>query len=329
MPVKPYHMLTRSGRFRRMRPIILKALDQYDLDVDKISALQDFTNMIFKIETTSGRKYTARICTPDWRTSTDLYSEVDWLLALKDEPDIHAPVPLLTKDGQYFVSVPVADDFHLRVVVLSWLPGTLLLHRLTKKNLFKMGELFARLHIQSSGLVPSSGFTSRQMSRVLARDEVDALLDLKIQKSLTHSQIELLNSIKSSVQKCYSKRYNGSEKPRVIHHDLHHENILVYKGILQPFDFEDTVWGYPVQDLAMALLDLLDEVGPEKYRVLSNSFKEGYQSHLPWPEQYPGELRTFQLGRRLWVANSTARFDPDELPDLITPQWFDTIPLVK
>ena len=79
----------------------------------------------------------------------------------------------------------------------------------------------------------------------------------------------------------------------------------------------------------MALLDLLDEVGPEKYLVLANRLKDGYESLLPWPEQYPGEMRTFQLGRRLWVTNSTARFDPDELPDLITPQWFDTIPLVK
>ena len=38
---------------------------------------------------------------------------------------------------------------------------------------------------------------------------------------------------------------------RVIHCDLWHENVKLHRGRLRPFDFEDTVWGYRLHDLAM------------------------------------------------------------------------------
>jgi Ser/Thr protein kinase RdoA (MazF antagonist) len=94
---------------------------------------------------------------------------------------------------------------------------------------------------------------------------------------------------------------------RVIHCDLWHENVKLDGGRLRPFDFEDTVWGYRLHDLAMGLLDLLETVGPERYPDLLAACRSGYERLLAWPE---GDLEVLQIGRLLWQANWVARFQP-------------------
>ncbi|TFH05003.1 MAG: hypothetical protein E4H09_02725, partial [Spirochaetales bacterium] len=92
---------------------------------------------------------------------------------------------------------------------------------------------------------------------------------------------------------------------RVIHCDLWHDNIKLHRGRLLPFDFEDTVWGFRIHDIAMAMLDLLEDTGTHRYRELLPEFRRGYESILPWPD---GEMEIFQVGRLLWKVNWFARF---------------------
>ena len=116
----------------------------------------------------------------------------------------------------------------------------------------------------------------------------------------------------------YARLYADPAGLRVIHHDLHHENIKIYRRRLHPLDFEDTAWGYPVQDIAMALQDLWLEVGAGAYEPLLAAFRRGYESlSSPWPEQYPGQIDTFRAGRMLWVANYVARFERPHLAGFI------------
>ena len=43
---------------------------------------------------------------------------------------------------------------------------------------------------------------------------------------------------------------------RVVHADLHHENVKIDPGRLRPLDFYEVVWAYPVQDVSLTLYDL-------------------------------------------------------------------------
>lgn len=96
----------------------------------------------------------------------------------------------------------------------------------------------------------------------------------------------------------------------MIHCDLWHGNIRMHRGELYPFDFEDTVLGFRLHDIAMAMLDLLDEVGRERYPVLLAAFRDGYDELLPWPE---GSMEALQAGRILWIINWVARFSAADL----------------
>jgi Ser/Thr protein kinase RdoA (MazF antagonist) len=314
---KPFEQLTQRGRTRRLRQLALNALQQYDLDVAQLSLLGMFTNALFRVRTTDGQSYVIRLCTPGWRSETDIRSEMMWLNALASETEIGAPRPIPSRSGEFLIeaSVPGAAT---RCALMTWIPGRRLGKHLTPANLEKMGQLFARLHDFSDRYVPPPGFTTRKMDRVLAREEPDALWgDASAWDGIDPAVRSTIEQVKQRVDEAYRQLY-ASPGLRVIHHDLWHDNIHLHRGRLYPLDFEDTVWGYPVQDIAMALQDLMQDVPSEAFEPLQAAFRRGYESLLPWPEAYPGQIDTFRAGRMLWVANFVARHQRQHLAEHFT-----------
>lgn len=66
--MKPYEALTYHGAARRLRPLALRALPHFDLQVTQIRLAYYFTNCIFRLRTPSGWTHLIRICEPGWRT---------------------------------------------------------------------------------------------------------------------------------------------------------------------------------------------------------------------------------------------------------------------
>jgi Ser/Thr protein kinase RdoA (MazF antagonist) len=266
-----------------------------------------FTNTLYRARTVDGRSCVVRVCTPGWRTETDLRSEAMWLEALSRESDIGAPVPLAARDGSYLVTARaegVPESRHC--LVMSWLPGVLLGKRLTEANLHKMGALFARLHEHGARFRPPAGFTERRMDGVYARGEEEVLWHCE--DGFAPETRTIMERAWSRVEEAFARLYADPKGLRVIHHDLWHDNIKVHRGRLHPFDFEDTAWGYPVQDIAMALEDLMMDVEADAFEPLQAAFRQGYESLSIWPERYEGEVDTFRVGRLFWVANYVARY---------------------
>jgi Ser/Thr protein kinase RdoA (MazF antagonist) len=283
------------------------------------------TNTLYRVRATGSTgaeaAYVLRVCTPGWRTLTDLQSEAMWLEALAQHPavgsgvgqdaDIGAPVPVAARGGEFLVEASadgVPGPRHC--LLMSWLPGPLLASSLTPANLLKMGTLFSRLHAHGAQFVPPEGFTERRMDREYARGEQDVLFQCS--EGFTPRTREVLDRAWREVSRAFKRLY-AEPGLQVIHNDLHHENIKLYRGRLLPFDFEDTVWGYPVQDIAMALQDLMMDVPTEAYDPLLAAFRQGYEAQSLWPERYAGQIDTFRVGRMFWVANYVARYQRKHL----------------
>ncbi len=314
--MKPFDQLAYRGQAKRLKKLAIKALDQFDFELSQIQLIGLFTNAIFRLRTTSGQNYILRVCRPNWRTESDLISEIMWLQALNRDTDIYVPEPVPTKDGSFFVEslvdgVPEAR----RCVVMGWMPGSLLATRLNEENIFKMGLLFARLHKHGADFVPPKGFTKRRMDSIYARDEPNVLFSEATKDAFTPETKDILCQTAKQVKEAFIQLYNDPLGIQVIHNDLHHENIKLYRGHLFPIDFEDTILGYPVQDIAMALQDLMVDVSPEEYEAYQSAFQEGYERIKSWPEGYEGQIDTFRVGRMLWVANYVARYQSNYLPD--------------
>lgn len=313
---KPFQDLSPEGQARRARELAFRALEQYDLRVTGLEWIGVFTNMLFRVRTARHACYLLRVCRPGWRSDSDLYSEAAWLKFLAGEPEIGAPLPVLSRSGEVMV---VAEDPGVdgprRCVLMSWIPGTLLAKHLDEPNLEKMGALFARLHTSSLRFVPPPGFTTRRMASIYSRAEADVLFSEENRAAFSPDTLAVFQQVNARVQAAFRQVYADPGGLRVIHNDLHPGNINLYRGRLHPLDFEDSLWGYPVQDIAMALHDLWLEVGRDDYECYLSAFRRGYASLAPWPETSPDQIDLFRAGRMLWVSNYVARYERVYLPE--------------
>jgi Ser/Thr protein kinase RdoA (MazF antagonist) len=301
--MKDYGQLSRLGKLRRLRSLAENVLAQYDLNVCGLALIGTDTNLIYRVETADSERFALRVAQPGWRTLTDLESEAMWLAALARDTDICVPVVQLGREGAAVVTTtaPGIPQPHY-ATLMRWLPGGLLGKQLTETNLYKMGGLFAKMHQHGASWQPPQGFTTRKFDCFLSRGEPGMLFAEEQLSAYTSHSLSLFQEIRARVEAEYA-RLDPADL-RVIHCDLWHDNIKIYRGQLCPFDFEDTVWGYRLHDMAMALLDLMEVTAAGEYARLLTAFKQGYTAHLDWPA---GDMTVLQLGRLLWLNNYLAR----------------------
>jgi len=309
---KEYSTLTRTGKLRRIGRLATATMKEYEFRVQSMRLYSFATNLLFQVQSDSGQRFMLRMAVPGWRTYEDLCAEAAWLEALHADTDIGAPLVLRSTKGELVLPVSAPGiPATWNASLMTWVNGRLLAHHLNPPNLERMGKLFARLHEHGKSWTPPPGFTNRRFEAFLSRGEPDVLFgDGNIQR-LTNEDQQAFRHAKDWVEKEYASLPQSDL--RVIHCDLWHENIKLDHGKLRPFDFEDTIWGYRLHDIAMGMLDLLETVGEERYKELLASFRKGYKALLEWPE---GNMEVLQIGRLLWKANYVARFEPEYLASM-------------
>ncbi len=309
----PYEKLTCTGKRRRLHALAQAALTHYELDGPALQFHTAVTNVHYRVTTRRGERFILRLGHPAWRTLRDLQSEALWLEALARDTEVGAPEVVRTRNGRFVfpLEIPgVAPTRH--VTLMTWVPGRVLGRYLTARNLERMGALFATLHHHGKAWTPPPGFTDRRFAHWLSRGEPNLLLEAATLDSLPNLQRETILRLHHHVEDAYA-RIDRADL-RVIHCDLWHDNIKLHRGALHPFDFEDTTNGFRAHDIAMAMLDLLEDTDDETYAGLLAAFRRGYQALLPWPAD---PIEPLQIGRILWKMNYVARFQAEWLPQMV------------
>jgi Ser/Thr protein kinase RdoA (MazF antagonist) len=310
--VKLFKNLTKIGKLRRLRELACAALQQYDLNDPQLDFYAFATNLLFRVTTASGERFMLRLASPGWRTSDDLRSEAMWMQALARDTNVGVPRILPTNSGELVQPLKSADISGIwNATLMSWMPGRLLGKYLNPPNLAKMGALFAALHAHGAAWQPPAGFTTRRFEHWLSRGEENRLIGAAA-AGLPAGRGDLLERIHHQVESAYAA-IDRSDL-RIIHCDLWHDNIKLHRGELHPLDFEDTVLGFRSHDIAMAMLDLLETVGEERYPALLSAFRRGYVAHQPWPAE---PIEPFQAGRLLWKINWVAQFQAQHLTEMV------------
>ena len=297
--------LTWRGFQRKQRPIALQMLAQYGIRPDRLRLISSSTNFIYLLS--AGRaRYVLRLAFPGWRSAEDACAETAWLQALARDTDIPVPRIMRTRDDR---AVAQLDGRH--AVLMKHIPGILLGKKLTETNLRKMGELFAKLHLHAANWELPRDFPRKKFNRFLSRGEPEPILtDDRLGDGIP-GELDMVRKMAARVNGHYAAL--DPADLRVIHCDLWHDNIKVYRGELLPFDFEDTILGFRLHDIAMAMLDLAEDTDTETYyNRLLPAFREGYERLLAWPD---GSLEMLQIGRVLWRLNWIARHQPASFAD--------------
>ena len=312
--MKAYDDLSRAGKLRRLRGLAAAVLAHYDLVDPALAYHSSDTNLLYRVTTGPGERFMLRLAVPGWRTFEDLWSEAAWLEALHGETSVPVPRIVPARTGEYVLrlghpGVPTTWN----VSLMTWVPGRLLGHYLTERNLEKMGALFAALHEHGATWTPPAGFTTRRFEHWLSRGEENLIVDGgRAAAALPVPARDVLERMHHRVEAAYAAIDRADL--RVIHCDLWHDNDKLHRGALHPLDFEDTVWGFRAHDVAMAMLDLLEDTDAERYPRLLAAFRRGYEAHLIWPQD---PLEPLQIGRMLWQVNWVARRQPQWLASMV------------
>ena len=111
---------------------------------------------------------------------------------------------------------------------------------------------------------------------------------------LTAEQVGKLRRVIGEIQKTVDRLYQ-SGSPIALHADMHGWNLMWHEGQVSVFDFDDSAFGFPIQDLATAIY-YLDDDEPAAWRA-------GYESVRPWPEISAADWETLIIQRRIFLQN--------------------------
>ncbi len=327
--MKDYYQLTQWGKARRLRQLAIKALSAYDLDVLQVRLITNDQNGIFRVDTYDKQKYILRVVIPDaGHTVDELNAEMTFLNALKDS-DISAPIPLETKSGDWISTAEVEGVPQPRHCnVFTWVDGVDLAEKRSPETWFRFGALSAQLHDFAQSFTPQLDFSLPTFDTPFPYKEECVLFDDTHRKYFSDEAYELLQLAFDKIQADIDSLFQDTSGLRVIHGDLHQWNVRIARGKLSPIDFEDLLWGYPIQDIATTLYyNRYDD----DYDVLLEQFKRGYATVLPFPEAYDGQLETHMLSRRIGLLNyvfNAEEEDIEEFPNFI-PLTVERIQYVK
>jgi len=314
--LKNFYELTYQGRVRRLRKLAIEALKDYDLEVVGLRLLTNEFNGIFRVDTVSGDKYILRISRPNEHELKEILSEMMWLAALRRDTDLMVPEPVRTSLGELVTTIEVPGVPEPRhCVIFGWVPGNDLSEQLTALNLHKSGAFTALLHEHGEKFQPPEKFSINRYNSVFPFGDPVVLFNEEIGDVISDDQRALFTRGVEKVQNVIDELHAGDQKPLVIHADLHQWNLRIFRGRVGAIDFEDLMWGYPLQDIAITFYYLQRR---EDYANLHGAYMKGYQTEREWPEQYPGQLDVMIAGRGLDLLNYVLQ-DKD-------PEWREQVP---
>ncbi len=298
---------------RRLRPLVLKALEQYDLRVAWVRFLTIETNTMFHIRTEDGEKFVFRIYSDEETTLKENRAEIFWLNGLIKDTDLKVTQPVPRRDGKYITIVRVMGvPGERRCVLFKWIPGRTLENSLNPNNYYKFGQTLAKLHNHARTLNPlPPDIQPKKWDKVFYYPDEPVVYDLPEYHHLfPPARIEIIEKVIERADTVFDRLFADNDEQILIHGDLHYWNVHLYRGEFYVIDFEDINLGYPVQDIAVTLSYGRDRDGYPEWR---DTFKQGYNSVRSWPAEDEKTIETLMAARSVMFINYVARIDPSPL----------------
>jgi len=308
----PFSALTHRGQARRLRTLALHALQAYPLQIKTVRLIQHSYNAIFRVDTVDGEKFVIRVNVPNVRTRENILAEMTWLAALGRDTSLGIPVPRANRDGELVTTATapgIPEPRHC--AVFGWVPGNDLAHHISPAAYAQLGRLTAQLHHHAETFVPPPNFSLKKLDVVFPFDHGNFLEDGPVSPELiTPERRKVFEEAANRVEGLLNRLYASPRAPFVLHADLHQWNVRVFRGALYALDFDDSMIGHPVQDVAITFYYI--QTHPE-YEVLKAAFRAGYETLRPWPVESDEQLAGLLAWRGLDLLNFVIHTDNPEI----------------
>ncbi len=262
----------------------------YEFQVNRLGG--GYENRMFGFDTPEN-KLVVRVTPPGHKALTEVQAEMDWLVYLSEND---APVErVIPSRNDNLVETVDTNAGTIAVVCFEWAPGQLVTKEDFSPDLIQSwGEAVGMMHRLTKDYKPPS----QSPGRIQWFD--DEYLDRALIPSDQYGVLERFDAL----IKYFKSRPTTRDSFGLIHQDVHHDNLFLDGKRLTVLDFDDSVYGFFIFDIANALGFSIWEK-PEK---MSNSqfadfylrhFMTGYrkENHLDesWVEDLPKALKLFEF----------------------------------
>jgi Ser/Thr protein kinase RdoA (MazF antagonist) len=304
--VRRFDDLTPAGQAGRLRLLALDALEQYGLSPERsrCSLAGRSFNTVFRVDGSDSRRCALRVGSA-LRIHTDETEVVEatWITALGNDAVVEVPEVVPAANAS-----PVVRQGHLGVpedrlcMMFGWIGGRTLSEAMTPGRARSLGSVAARLHEHAAASTVTAA-DSKDTPPVLMANQV---LHWRIPNRLVElagTYASLFDDAVLRAQATLDDLWrHPRHQPHLLHGDLTPLNVMVRHNRLVPFDFQDLVWGFDIQDLAITLVSLRHFGNCQE---ITDNFRAGYQEIRPWPELEPELLTALIIARRLHQLNLT------------------------
>lgn len=251
-----------------------EALAQFDLGIADFAEIRVTNNAVFRLHTPAG-DYALRIHRPGYRLRQQIRSELTYVAALAEGSEVIVPHPVRTRSGDVVASVEVGGEVR-HASVVTWLEGAVLRpgRGAGRATLFRIGRALARIHLFSETFDPPDGFDLPTLD-IATRFNAERLRLIE-----TRSLRGLVDQLMQRAGDRFAGLTRTPASYGVLHNDFILLNCLHSGRRTAVIDFDDSGWGFYLQDLG-GLLGNLKDYG--NYRTLRRWFVDGYESVRPFP----------------------------------------------
>lgn len=288
----------------RLRATAIEALAQFPIEVRRVRLLSHGYNTTFRVDTADARRFALRLNTSSRRTAGMIAAEMAWQAAIAADTDVRVPQPLPTREGGLVAHVDCPHVGRaLAAVLYSWLPGPDVGDGATPAQMRAVGRTMATLHNHAETWLPPHGATLPTFDDPLLGDP-DRLSDHPL---LTTAQRDVVTAALAETRRQYASLF-AAATPIALHADLHQWNAKWHRGALSVFDFDDSGFGVPLQDLAISAYYIR-----RVDAALEAALHEGYVSVRPRPRGTTAEYEANLASRNLVLLNDVLVSDNAEI----------------
>ncbi len=268
----------------RARKVALSAIQQYDLEWERIHFVQLSDTITYKIETNTAGHYLLRI--HSGRLSREeIRSELLWLQALNESHDLIVPEGIANAKGDYVMEIETESGYRRpNVTMMRWVEGEHAVGDFTDSRVYQMGVLIGRLHVAAGNFVSPSDFARPTWGIESFRRDM-AKLERYYERFLSEEGWTLYQAAAEKVVSRLTTMHPNEHNYGLIHADLHSGNMVFKEDQPYPIDFGRCGYGYYLYDMAGTLLELWP-----KHRWM---LIQGYESVRKLEPEYVRDLECF------------------------------------
>lgn len=309
--VDEFIALTQEEQVARLQTLGEAALAEFGVVPDRIEPLVHAENTTYHVFSAAG-EFNLRISRPGYQSSANIDSEIAFLSALRAE-GFRVPDPY--QDRRVPARVPTVPETR-DCVLLRWMDGEFC-KELSVEQAHLVGVTMARLQSFAQAWTPPDGFTRQTLYTWAFEPAVRTVLDEPIPGVEEADRQELI-AIHAASRAMLNSLPRTPASFGLIHADLHVGNLLFEGNELNVIDFDDTAYGFFINDFGSALAYQIARPG---YAEVRDGMIEGYASIRALPPDFHRLLNPF-LKMRLasiskWLLERT---DNPKFRE-IAPEW--------